>query len=98
MRKLIVIFMLACSPALHAASLQYDFSYTFNDGEQLYGSLMGTLLGDGDTIQVDAVTDLHYTAPLRNDCCFPDFSYPVSYCFARLIDAKPDEHCHVLFK
>jgi hypothetical protein len=75
MRKLILILTLACSPALHAASLQYDFSYTFNDGEQLYGSLMGTLLGDGDTIQVDAVTDLHYTAPLRNDCCLPDFSY-----------------------
>lgn len=75
MRRLLVLILLFWGTLGQAASLQYDFSYTFTDGEQLYGSLMGTLLSDDDTIQVDGLLDLHYTAPLRNDCCLPDFSY-----------------------
>jgi hypothetical protein len=75
MSRLIVLMLLCYGAVCNAASLQYDFSYTFDDGEQLYGNLLGTLLGDGDTIQIDSVVDIHYTAPLQNNCCIPDTSY-----------------------
>jgi len=58
-----------------AASVQYDFSYTFTDGEQLYGSLMGTLQPDADTIQIDSLLNINYTEALRDDCCFPSDNY-----------------------
>lgn len=71
MHKVLGAFLLLMSSAVQADSIQYDFSYTFGDGEQLYGSLLGTLQVDGDTIVIDDVLAMNYTEILSSDCCIP---------------------------
>jgi hypothetical protein len=74
-RSFVLVILLGLGPVANATSLQYDFSYTFADGEQLSGSVLGTLQGDGDTIAIDGLLEINYSAALSGDCCLPSPEY-----------------------
>ena len=60
MRALLIFLLMCCGNAV-AAVVQYDFSVDLNSGEQIHGSLLGELQGDGDTIDIVDLLSIEYT-------------------------------------
>lgn len=60
MKPAILIFLLLCGSAVHAAQQRYEFSYTFSSGTALWGAFTGELQSDGDTILINTMEEAYY--------------------------------------